>query len=80
MRLSTLTVAVSLALGAGLLTGCDRDAGDRAVSRTTPPSGSASSSAGSTTTPSAPSGSASSGSSSAPSSGAAEDPAKEKKQ
>ena len=52
MKLSTLAVAVSLALGAGLLTGCDRDAGDRAVSRTTPPAGSASSSsAGSTTTP-----------------------------
>src|SRR6185503_10590485 len=59
MRLSTLAVAVSLALGAGLLTGCDRD-GDRTVSRTTPPAGSSSSSAGSTTTtPSAPSGSAS---------------------
>ena len=51
MRLSALAVAVSLALGAGLLTGCERQDGDRAVSKT--PGSGTSSSAGSTT-PSSP--------------------------
>ena len=75
MRLSALAVAVSLALGAGMLTGCDRQDGDRAVSQdaparapsssagsTTPssPSGSTSGSASVSTTPSTPSSSASS--------------------
>src|SRR5512134_67797 len=55
MRLSALAVAISMALGAGLLTACGDNTGDR---RAAPGSG-ATSSSGSATTPSSPSGSAS---------------------
>ena len=59
MRLSILAVVVFLALGAGLLAGCDRDA----TTRTTPGSGASSSSDATTPSTQPPAGGAASGSS-----------------